>query len=52
MGVFVKKMEQFVGCIDYWKLNDCIRKDVYFFLCIDMCLDCIVGVLIFFKMDL
>lgn len=51
--VFVCKKDGIVcWCIDNWKLNDCIKKNVYFFLYIDMCLDCLVGVLIFFIMDL
>lgn len=50
--VLVRKKDGGVRwCIDYRKLNDVIRKDLYLFFNIEECLDIFVGFIIFLIID-
>lgn len=50
--VFVKKWDGMICfCVDYWKLNFVIKKDVYLLLWIDEFFDILLGVKYFCILD-
>lgn len=50
--IVCKKNGELCLCVDYWKLNFKIIKDVYFFFCVEELFDILCGFCYFLIMDL